>query len=190
MSSTYGSGPGDPSLPTPESATVLPVETASPLPAATLPPLVPSPRQAEYAGFWRRVVAYLLDALLLGAAGFLVNSVMRMAAGISILPIWGASSEATTLFKVAENCVGLLVGWIYFAILESSSKQATVGKMALGLLVTDLTGRRIGFGRATGRYWGKLLSAITLGVGFAMAGFTRRKQALHDMVASTLVLKV
>lgn len=185
MSSTYGSGAGDPSLPAPEGVTGLSAE-AAPLPAANLP----SPRQAEYAGFWRRVLAYILDALLLGAAGFLLNSVMRMAAGISVTPIWGASAEATTLFTVAENCVGLLVGWIYCAILESSSKQATVGKMALGLLVTDLTGRRISFGRATGRYWAKLLSVLTLLIGFAMAGFTQRKQALHDMIAGTLVLKV
>ena len=73
--------------------------------------------------------------------------------------------------------------------MESSAKQATVGKMALGIIVTDLDGRRIGFGRATGRYFAKILSALTLGIGFLMAGFTERKQALHDMVASCLVVK-
>jgi uncharacterized RDD family membrane protein YckC len=73
--------------------------------------------------------------------------------------------------------------------MESSAKQATVGKMALGIIVTDLDGRRIGFGRATGRYFAKILSALTLGIGFLMAGFTERKQALHDMVASCLVIR-
>jgi uncharacterized RDD family membrane protein YckC len=73
--------------------------------------------------------------------------------------------------------------------MESSAKQATVGKMALGIIVTDLEGRRLGFGRATGRYFAKILSALILGIGFLMAAFTERKQGLHDMVASTLVVK-
>ena len=77
--------------------------------------------------------------------------------------------------------------WIYEAVMESSSKQATLGKMALGLKVTDLEGRRISFARATGRHFAKLLSGMILLVGYIMAGFTERKQALHDMIAGTLV---
>jgi len=180
MSSSFGSGPTDPPFPSAGFAPPLLAEAVAPAPA----------RHAEYAGFWKRFLAYVLDFFLLVPVGFVVNGVMRMAAGISVTPIWSASSEATAIYKLVENLVGVVVGWVYFAVLESSSRQATLGKMALGLVVTDLTGQRIGFGRATGRYWAKLLSAITLLIGFLMAGFTRRKQALHDMVASTLVLKV
>jgi uncharacterized RDD family membrane protein YckC len=72
--------------------------------------------------------------------------------------------------------------------MESSARQATLGKMALKLAVTDLEGERIGFGRATGRYFAKFLSWLTLLVGFFMAGFTQRKQGLHDILAKTLVI--
>jgi uncharacterized RDD family membrane protein YckC len=82
-----------------------------------------------------------------------------------------------------------LVNWLYAALLESSSHQATLGKMALGLKVTDLEGRRISFVRATGRHFAKILSGMVLFIGFIMVGFTRRKQGLHDMVAGTLVIR-
>ena len=71
--------------------------------------------------------------------------------------------------------------------MESSSRQATVGKMALGLKVTDLEGRRISFARASGRHFAKYISGMILLIGYIMAGFTERKQALHDMIAGTLV---
>jgi len=80
--------------------------------------------------------------------------------------------------------------WLYYAGMESSVYQGTLGKMALGLMVTDLEGRRITFGRASGRYFAKIISGlIPLGIGYAMAGFTEKKQALHDMIASCLVLR-
>jgi uncharacterized RDD family membrane protein YckC len=72
--------------------------------------------------------------------------------------------------------------------MESSKNQGTLGKMALGLRVTDMDGRRISFGRATGRYFAKWLSTITLLIGYIMAAFTPKKQAMHDMIAGTLVL--
>jgi uncharacterized RDD family membrane protein YckC len=73
--------------------------------------------------------------------------------------------------------------------MESSTSQATFGKMACGLAVTDTYGNRISFGRATGRYFAKILSALTLGIGFAMVGWTRQKRGLHDFVAGTLVVR-
>jgi uncharacterized RDD family membrane protein YckC len=73
--------------------------------------------------------------------------------------------------------------------MESSSKQATLGKMALALKVTDLQGRRISFARATGRHFAKIISGMILLIGYIMAGFTERKQALHDMIAGTLVIR-
>ena len=83
---------------------------------------------------------------------------------------------------------GIIVGWLCYTILESSKLQATIGKMALGLVVTDLAGNRISFGRANGRYFSKLLSAIPLGFGFIMAGTTAQKQGLHDKISNCLVM--
>jgi uncharacterized RDD family membrane protein YckC len=82
-----------------------------------------------------------------------------------------------------------ILHWLYFALMESSTWQATLGKKALGLEVTDLEGKRIGFGRASGRFFGKILSVLILWIGFIMAGFTEKKQALHDMLAGTLVIR-
>jgi len=88
-----------------------------------------------------------------------------------------------------EAWVSLVIGWIYSAGLESSVKQATLGKMALGMRVTDLAGRRISFGRATGRHFAKILSVLILGIGFLMVAFSEKKQGLHDKVAETLVMR-
>lgn len=83
----------------------------------------------------------------------------------------------------------IVLDWLYFTAFEASSKQATPGKMALGIIVTDLKGNRISFGRANGRYWSKILSTAILLLGFIMIGFTEKKQGLHDIIADTLVLK-
>jgi uncharacterized RDD family membrane protein YckC len=134
-------------------------------------------RTTTYAGFWRRFVAWLLDGLLL--------SVVTLPFTLQ----FGSDAAAEAARTSAAGTISTVVGWLYYALMESSAKQATVGKMALGIIVTDLEGRRIGFGRATGRYFAKILSALILGIGFLMAAFTERKQGLHDMVASTLVVK-
>lgn len=131
-----------------------------------------------YAGFWRRVAAVILDGLLIG----LVTAPFTLAFG-------GGDSFAESARSSAGSGFETVVTWLYYALMESSSKQATVGKMALGIIVTDLDGRRIGFGRATGRHFAKILSALILGIGFLMVAFTERKQGLHDMVASTLVIR-
>ena len=89
----------------------------------------------------------------------------------------------------AIRLLALMLSWIYYASMESSTWQATLGKKILGLKVTDLAGNRISFGRASGRFFGKILSGMILGIGFLMAGFTARKQALHDMLAGCLVLR-
>ena len=84
---------------------------------------------------------------------------------------------------------GIVIDWLYYSLMESSLNQATLGKMALGLKVTDLNGNRISFGRATGRYFGHYLSALILGIGYLMIAFSEKKQGLHDMIAETLVVK-
>jgi uncharacterized RDD family membrane protein YckC len=83
----------------------------------------------------------------------------------------------------------LVLDWLYYTLLESSVWQGTLGKKALGLEVTDLGGRRVSFGRATGRFFARIISGLTLGIGFIMAGFTERKQALHDIIAGCLVIR-
>jgi uncharacterized RDD family membrane protein YckC len=86
--------------------------------------------------------------------------------------------------------VALVVSWLYFALLESSARGATVGKMVLGLRVVDGQGNRISFLRATGRFFAKILSGMILFIGFLMVAFTERKRGLHDIIADTLVVKV
>jgi len=86
------------------------------------------------------------------------------------------------------NFFSLILGWLYFALMESSEYQGTLGKIAIGIKVTDLDGNRLGFVRATGRHFGKIISAIILCIGFVMAGFTEKKQALHDIMAGCLVV--
>jgi len=86
------------------------------------------------------------------------------------------------------NLGGIILGWLYFAIMESSSTQGTLGKMALGIKVTNLSGDRISFGRATGRHFGKIISTFIFLIGYLMVAFTSRKQALHDMMAGCLVV--
>lgn len=83
----------------------------------------------------------------------------------------------------------VIARWLYFVLMEISSKKATLGKMALGLEVVDLNYNRISFGKATGRHFGKIISAVILDFGFMMAGFTDRKQGLHDMMSGCLVVK-
>jgi uncharacterized RDD family membrane protein YckC len=131
-----------------------------------------------YAGFWRRVAAFIIDALLLSV----VTVPLTLAMG-------GGDTYADAARSSAGSTISTVVSWLYYALMESSAKQATLGKMALGVVVTDLDGRRIGFGRATGRYFAKILSALILGIGFLMVAFTQRKQGLHDMLAGTLVVK-
>jgi uncharacterized RDD family membrane protein YckC len=129
-----------------------------------------------YAGFWRRLVAWILDLLLLGV----VTVPLNLAFG---------GDDGNTAASSGAQSISTVIGWLYYALMESSSKQATVGKMALGIVVTDTEGRRIGFGKATGRYFAKFLSFLILGIGFLMVAFTKRKQGLHDILAGTLVIR-
>jgi uncharacterized RDD family membrane protein YckC len=86
--------------------------------------------------------------------------------------------------------ISIVMMWLYYAWMESSRYQGTLGKMALGLIVTDLEGRPVTFARASGRYFAKIITGfIPLGIGYAMAGFTEKKQALHDIIAGCLVLR-
>lgn len=141
-------------------------------------------RARSYGGFWRRFAAYLIDAILLNIV------ISPITLGIGATPPWEFEADPTIgpAFWGAQ-ALSVLLPWLYFAFMESSDWQATLGKKVLSLKVTDYQGNPISFGRATGRYFGKILSAIILLIGFIMIGFTQKKQGLHDMLANTLVFK-
>ncbi len=149
----------------------------------------------EYAGFWLRFVAYIIDLILLSIVGGFFGVIAGVIIGIRAAA-GGASSASASAAAAAGAITGVMIVyavvfvicWLYFALMESSAIQGTVGKLALGLKVTDLDGQPISFGRASGRFFGKLVSGI-LCIGFIMAGFTEKKQGLHDMMAGCLVVK-
>jgi uncharacterized RDD family membrane protein YckC len=128
----------------------------------------------EYAGFWRRVAAALIDGILVGVVSWIVTLIFS-----------GISDGA----EVTAQILVLIAAYGYYAGMESSSYQATVGKIALGIQVTDLNGNRISFGRALGRNLAEILSALIFGIGYIMVAFTPKKQGLHDMIAGTLVVQ-
>lgn len=134
--------------------------------------------RSHYGGFWRRFGGILLDSLLIAAAFFVLGILLALAS-----PGWAEAHE------VEFNILGILASWLYFALTQSSARQASLGQRIMGLIVTDLAGSRIGFGRATGRHFAEILSGLTLGFGYLMNLFTARRQTLHDLVAGTLVLR-
>jgi len=165
-----------------ESALVEDVSTIAPEAAPPLPgPPLAVPATAEdvatelvFAGFWLRFAAWIIDTVVLATASVFLVSLVGAMAGLAGFAV-----------------VALLVGpLVYYAALESNSPQATVGKMAVGIIVVDMEGHRLTAGRALGRNVAKVVTAfVPLGAGWMMAGFTEKKQALHDMIAGTLVVK-
>lgn len=143
-----------------------------------------------YGGFWIRVVAALIDGAVTSVAlapiFFLLVGASAVAGGTGPRPM---NQGMAALILLVFFPLTIAIPWIYGATMESSRYQATLGKMALGLKVTDLSGRRISFGRATGRHFAKIVSGIVFYLGYIMVGFTQRKQGLHDMLAGTLVVK-
>jgi uncharacterized RDD family membrane protein YckC len=150
-----------------------------------------------YAGFWLRVVAHLIDGILAAIAFVILLLIAFAMVGVDHLKALAQGSSPEEFFTPEVIAVIIMLAgtsivmmWLYYAWMESSAYQGTLGKMVLGLIVTDLEGRRISFGRASGRYFAKIITGfIPLGIGYAMAGFTEKKQALHDMIAGCLVLR-
>ena len=135
----------------------------------------------RYAGFWIRFVAAVIDGILLGIVGATIGFIVGL-----VVAAAGADQEVGSIFSAL---LGLVIGIAYYVIMESSERQATLGKMALGLRVTDMNGGRISAGTAAARYFSKILSGIILLIGYITAAFHPRKQALHDIIAKTLVVK-
>lgn len=135
-----------------------------------------------YAGFLSRVGALILDSVFLA----LITLIPAFGIGIASVMIFGPDAGANVAGAIG-NLFGLIVGVTYYVGLETSAKQATWGKQIVGIKVTDLNGRRITVGRSLGRYFAKVLSGCTI-IGWFLPLFTEKKQALHDIVAGTLVL--
>jgi uncharacterized RDD family membrane protein YckC len=146
----------------------------------------PHTAAVRYAGFWQRVGAELIDTILL-------------ATGMSVL--WRVVTQIVNAME-PRNSLGLILAlwcgtfvimvvmyWLYFAVQESASRQATVGKLAFGIRVTDLQGNRVSFGRATGRYFAKIVTGISLGIGYLVMLWSQQRQCIHDQIAGTLVVR-
>lgn len=171
-----------------------------PIELAKSAPIVSRGILMVYAGFWKRLAAAWIDCLVSMAiwmiygyiSGFLfVDQLIESAiAELHMDPT--ALKEKINDIHAESLGYGLVfsVGmtWIYYAVFEASRKQATLGKLAVGIKVTDVHGKRIGFGKASGRYFSKFISATIIGIGYLMAAFTKRKQGLHDMMAGCLVI--
>lgn len=138
-------------------------------------------KHTSYAGFWKRVAAAIIDGIITMIGGFAIGFVLGV-----VMSAGGTDDSA--VLEVMGNMLGIILGWVYFAVMESSPTQGTLGKMALGIKVTDLEGNKIGFGKASGRHFGKMISTVILLIGLIMAAFTQKKQGLHDMMAGCLVV--
>ena len=134
----------------------------------------------SYAGFWKRFAAAFIDLLITAVIGGFAVPIVGL--------LYAASTGTVVGVAFVGQIAGTLVGWIYFSSFESSAKQATLGKMALGIKVTNIDGNRIGFGTATLRHFGKIVSFLTLFIGYIMVAFTEKKQGLHDKMAGCLVV--
>lgn len=186
-------------------AVLFPEETPAIPPAfaaAATPSALPSTTTAaleDYAGFWKRVAAYILDAIILYIPSLVISKMMGAEAAEAVMRQAQLSAPAdpqvlmnslmqfyATMFPAM--LLSFVLAWMYYAFCESSAWQATVGKLALGIRVTDLQGKRLTLARSLARYPSMILSNLTLFIGYLMVAWTQRKQGLHDMIAGTLVL--
>lgn len=143
------------------------------------------PVYSTYATFLPRFAAAFLDSIIIGFMSLLVG----MGFGFFISITSSALSNNLGAIELIGNLIGLVIGWLYAAFLESSPKQATWGKQLLKIRVTDLNGNRISFLRATGRHFGKWISSLILLIGYFMNLWTEKKQTLHDMMAGCVVMR-
>ncbi|HEY6303807.1 MAG TPA: RDD family protein [Terriglobales bacterium] len=172
--SPVAANPATSSLATPYSA-----------PAPAYQPVVPA-IGVRYGGFWIRVVAAIIDGIIVRVV---VSPIHLIFGGLGLAGMMsGVPHRGLALFGGGLTLIVSIFGsWLYEAFMESSSYQATLGKMIFGMKVTDLHGNRISFETATGRHFAKWLSGLILCIGFIMVGLTERKQGLHDLLAGTLV---
>ncbi|KLJ00105.1 RDD family protein [Luteimonas sp. FCS-9] len=188
--------PGDAWRPVTESAVAAVPAAGASEASPYAPPTAPLARadtvvhggEVVYAGFWKRLAAYFIDAMVVGMASMLVAVIVGGFIG-GILSVSGVAGDlGFALIQILANLLSLAVTAVYYAWFHASNAMATPGKMAVGIKVVRTSGERISLLRGIGRYFATVLSAMILMIGFLMAGFTQRKQALHDMVCDTLVV--
>jgi uncharacterized RDD family membrane protein YckC len=149
--------------------------------------------EVVYAGFWTRAAATFIDGFAIGLVGVVVQMLLM---GVFFGGVAAFGSDPSSMFSSGAGIVGIALVYlipiamqvVYYAAMHASASQATLGKLAVGIKVTDASGHRIGFWHGVGRYFATWLSALILCIGYVMAAFTDQKRALHDMVASTLVV--
>jgi uncharacterized RDD family membrane protein YckC len=158
-------------------------------PNAESAPATPEP--PEYAGFWLRVWAGAIDVCIEAIGALLFSILVYYAILLVIDPSYGLT-RATAAYVSGIAAIAFLIieAWLYCAFTESSSHRATLGKRIVGLQVVTASGDKLSFGQATVRHFMKFLSLFTAGVGFMMAGWTKRRQALHDMPSDCVVIRV
>lgn len=146
-------------------------------------------RAIDYAGFWDRCGALVIDVVIMALPSAIIGYIFSSAFA-DHMAMRGADDVTSEIGGMLwAKLSGIAVAWVYYASMESSIFQGTLGKHILGLKVVDLDGRRLTFGRASGRFFGRVVSAIPFGAGFLIQPFTAKKQTLHDILASCLVVK-
>jgi uncharacterized RDD family membrane protein YckC len=149
-------------------------------------PNITAPAGSTYAPFSRRALAFSIDQVILLFVILLFIVPATILIGLGTFLAW---PFVFVMFAPPVFPVTTIIAWLYFAAQESSRHQATFGKRLCGLRVTDMQGNRVTFARATLRFFGKFASSAIMLLGWIMAAFTEKHQALHDMIAETLVLK-
>jgi uncharacterized RDD family membrane protein YckC len=181
--------PSTPAAPVPQAASPQAMQVGAAVAVAGVPGVIGldysgmGSQQFEYAGFWMRFGASFIDGLIILAIGIALTTAFTSYIGADAVRANGPT------VRMFANVVFLTVGWMYFAMLESSAQQSTLGKRLLGLKVTDLAGNPISFGRATGRHFGKIVSQLILLIGYLFMLFTPNSQCLHDLMAGCVVVK-
>lgn len=156
--------------------------------ASTPPPGV------QFGGFWIRFVAYFVDAIIIGIPIWILMAVIGGGAIMGAASMGEDPDPAALMAALGPIFLliplAFIVSWLYEALMTATPAGGTVGKRMLGLRVVREDGTQLSFGRATGRFFAKILNAfIPFYIGFMMAGFTDKKRALHDMIAATYVIK-
>jgi uncharacterized RDD family membrane protein YckC len=154
-----------------------------------------------YAGLGRRIIAFIVDFILILLFDAVAVAVLGLFRGLQNLyffaiqhaPVESITTEGTSaaLFGsiiASYGVILIVVPWLYYAGFESSKSQATPGKLLMRIVVTDLDGNKASFARVTLRHFAKIISTLIIFLGFLMIGLTRKRQGLHDKIAGCLVL--
>lgn len=174
---------------------------SAPAKAVIAPEDEAAPEIGVYAGLGRRIIAFIIDIILILVFDLVVASTLGLLRGVQNLyfyayqhaPIESLTPEGTRVALVTSiiasyGILFVVIPWLYYASFESSRSQATPGKVLIHAQVTDLEGSRVSYARATIRFFAKFISLVIFFIGFIMIGFTKKKQGLHDKIAGCLVL--